>query len=357
MTNEGENDKRRYFTLGLGIVLLAILSGCTMMGITPSPNPNVRQITSGSFKDLNPAWSPNGQTVIFQSTRDNRVAQPSGAVMWDIYTVTPSTKKIQQITDNRTDIAYNDGFVNPYFVNSTSILAYEMNWIHEFMLINIQNPPVYRLIGDGSEPNFQRLLYIPGGYGGNRMVVAPDGRTVVWRERVTPNSNLPKGKYQLRMAPITELEGQSAAEAGQLIFETFDDGMISGMAFSPDGEKLVFSCARNNFISRDVGEDLFILDLTTKQLVQLTFDGIQGVRNTHPDWGTNNKIVFSSTRNNNQDIYLISSDGSNLTRVTTDPAADVQPSWSPDATKIVFSSNRGGKDVFNLFVLYTGRGP
>jgi TolB protein len=38
----------------------------------------------------------------------------------------------------------------------------------------------------------------------------------------------------------------------------------------------------------------------------------------------------------NHDIYLVDADGSNLTRLTTDPGADLAPTWSPDGTRIAF---------------------
>ena len=54
-------------------------------------------------------------------------------------------------------------------------------------------------------------------------------------------------------------------------------------------------------------------------------------------------LVFSSTRHTTQpDLYLKTIDGRAVTQITSDPAADVQPCFSPDGKRIAFASNRSG---------------
>ena len=54
--------------------------------------------------------------------------------------------------------------------------------------------------------------------------------------------------------------------------------------------------------------------------------------------GQQGKLAFSK----DGDIWVANPDGSNVTQLTTDPATDRKPSWSPDGRKIAFSSNRDG---------------
>ena len=64
------------------------------------------------------------------------------------------------------------------------------------------------------------------------------------------------------------------------------------------------------------------------------------------------KLVFQSERAGNTDLYTINADGTGLNRLTTDPAFDGAPDWSPDGTKIVFISGRAGNN--ELYVIETG---
>jgi Tol biopolymer transport system component len=67
--------------------------------------------------------------------------------------------------------------------------------------------------------------------------------------------------------------------------------------------------------------------------------------------GGNGKIVFASTRDGNNEIYVMNADGSNQTRLTTNAAEDILPAWSPDGTKIAWSTNRLGGSNYEIFVM------
>ena len=67
-----------------------------------------------------------------------------------------------------------------------------------------------------------------------------------------------------------------------------------------------------------------------------------------PDWSPDcSRIAFYTDRDGNSEIYVMSADGSNQTRLTNDPAFDANPAWSPDGNTIAFASGRtGGGDIY-----------
>jgi TolB protein len=48
-----------------------------------------------------------------------------------------------------------------------------------------------------------------------------------------------------------------------------------------------------------------------------------------PRWSPDgSRIAFSSDRDGNSEVYMMNADGSGQTRLTDDPAHDDQPAWS-----------------------------
>ena len=61
---------------------------------------------------------------------------------------------------------------------------------------------------------------------------------------------------------------------------------------------------------------------------------------TNPSWSPDgSKILFTSNRSGNIDIWTITITGDSLTRITTGLSNDDQAEWSPEGSKIVFSGD------------------
>lgn len=62
------------------------------------------------------------------------------------------------------------------------------------------------------------------------------------------------------------------------------------------------------------------------------------------------RIVFTSRRDGNSEIYSMDLDGRNQRNLTNDPAEDRTPSFSPDQQSVVFASNRrdGNWDLYTM---------
>jgi len=100
---------------------------------------------------------------------------------------------------------------------------------------------------------------------------------------------------------------------------------------SPDGRHLAFVSER--FGSRDV----FVSTIDGGGPIRITSDPASDI---HPFWSKDgSRILFSSNRENSDpndfDIYEMNADGSKVRRITSGPEADTYASWSPDGEHIV----------------------
>ena len=74
----------------------------------------------------------------------------------------------------------------------------------------------------------------------------------------------------------------------------------------------------------------------------------------NPNWSPDGaRIVFESDRVEKGDleIYSMKADGSEVRRLTNNPALDALPAYSPDGKRIVFVSDRLQKDSRRLFTM------
>lgn len=97
-------------------------------------------------------------------------------------------------------------------------------------------------------------------------------------------------------------------------------------AFSAGDEYVLLESARDGLF------EIFVFDLESKELIQLTDNEVDDTRSTHANYSPvysadGSKIVFVSVRDGNSEIYMMNADGTDQTNLTNDQARDWNPDW------------------------------
>ncbi|TWJ19501.1 Tol-Pal system beta propeller repeat protein TolB [Geobacter argillaceus] len=236
---------------------------------------NLQRLTNNGSINLNPDFSPNGRELIYTSYKKGNP---------DLY-----RRELFTGAEARTSSSRGINVTGSWSPDGKRIaLALSKDGNSEIYLIN----------RDGKQPT--RLTNNPAI--DVSPAWSPDGRQIAFvSDRL--------GKPQVF---VMNADGSSVRRL------TTEGAYNVSPRWSPKGDRIVYCRQQGDFQIHSINTD-------GSGDVQLTSQG----SNEHPRWSPDGRfIVFSSTRDGRESIYVMRADGSGQTRVSRGKANDSHPTWS-----------------------------
>jgi TolB protein len=119
--------------------------------------------------------------------------------------------------------------------------------------------------------------------------------------------------------------------------------MATGVAFSPDGQRIAYS------LSEGEGAQLWVADADGSNARKVT--DTPSMINSSPAWSPDGKrLAFVSNRFGSPQVFVMNADGTGVQRLTYQGNYNQTPDWSPRGDLIAFTA-RDERNAFDLFVV------
>jgi hypothetical protein len=117
-------------------------------------------------------------------------------------------------------------------------------------------------------------------------------------------------------------------------------------AWSADGRRIAF------VTGRDGNREIYVMNADGTDQTRLTTNPAS---DSYPTWSPgpsgSARIAFTSTRDGDREIYVMDADGTDQTRLTFSAGVDQRPDWHPRGARIAFESARDGN--YELYAMDT----
>jgi TolB protein len=161
-----------------------------------------------------------------------------------------------------------------------------------------------------------------------------------------------KGFFTAKIAFIGERTGKKEIYISDLFFGevkqiTRDNAQALGPRWAPDGSKLLYtSYYKSGF------PDIFQIDLNSYQ--RTTFVSFKGTNSGARYSPNGSQVAMVLSGEGNAEIYVSDANGKRVSRRTRTDAVEASPCFSPDSTRIVFTSDAAGGP--QLYIIPVGGG-
>jgi TolB protein len=123
--------------------------------------------------------------------------------------------------------------------------------------------------------------------------------------------------------------------------------MDEGGRWSPDGTRILFTS------NRDGNLEVYRMNCDGSNPVRMTDNPLQ---DCCAQWSPDGQTIVFVTSGNGEDIWLMNADGSNMRSLVTNAVNDFVPCWSPDGNSIAFQTAfDNNNDEITIFDIDTGQ--
>jgi Tol biopolymer transport system component len=310
-------------------------------------------LTRDSLEDDDqPAFSPDGEQIVFRSARDGG----------GLFVMGRTGEALRRVTRAGFNPAWSpDGRALAYTTFRTELRPQNTEGASELWVVGVDGEGPRQLWALASRlpswsPNGERIAFGVGGTGTDRRmdivtvrpgggpvepvtedahidwnpVWAPDGRhlyfisdrggsTNIWRVAIDERSGRPLGQPEAITSPTQFAAHLTIAAGGQRL-------AYSSFLETQNIQRIELNPATGDVVSQPVA-------VTT---------GTRFWANPDPSPDGRSVVMYSQV-NPEGDLYIVGSDGSGtLRQLTSDEAIDRVPRWSPDGASITTFSDRGG---------------